>query len=98
MNAYFDTPNGLLKCTDPSNNCGDKIKFYDGSIWYLLPNMTVKFEGGRNKKCLKFYKSKFVAMRCTDVRRMVCLLTCCKLDFFDVYEKIVNNMIAFFLS
>ena len=81
VNAYFDTPNGLLECKDPSNNCENKIKFYDGSIWNLLPDMTVDFRSGGNKKCLKFYRSEFVALKCTTVRRMVCLLTCCKLDF-----------------
>ena len=44
VNAYFDTSNGQLACTDVSNNCDNLVKFKDDSVWNFLQDMQVKFE------------------------------------------------------
>ena len=79
VNAYFDTPSSDLDCDDISNNCGDKINFWDHSLWTLLPGMRISF---KNKPAIKMTgvenAYEFTDANYNDYNRLVCVLDCCK--------------------
>ena len=111
VNAYFDTPSNDLDCDDITNNCGDKVKFWDHSLWTFLPEMKVSF---KNKPAIKIkgvdHSYEFSDANYNDYNRLVCVLDCCKLisrNFFSqsefqvfpscIFNFIISNL-GFYLS
>ena len=82
--AYFDTSDGKMdpECegyigSDITNNCNNKVKFKDKTLWTLLDGWKVKFED--DKTCIKFKSDKLEDSDCNSYLRMISVFDCCKL-------------------
>ena len=82
--AYFDTSDGKMdpECvgdvgSNINNNCNNKVKFSDHTLWTLQSGLDVKFE--KDKTCIKFKNNyRFEDENCNVYLRLVVIFDCCK--------------------
>ena len=82
--AYFDTSDGKMdpECVGDigssiTNNCNDKVKFSDHTLWTLQSGLDIKFE--KDKSCIKFKNNyRFEDENCNGYLRLVVIFDCCK--------------------
>ena len=94
LNTYLDTGNGYLSNSQlceqnpVTNNCNDLVKFHDGTTFNMFPGTYAKLDDD-DKKCIKMKSSshgyKLETEHCSAEKRMVCLLDCCKLFYYEPF-------------
>ena len=94
LNAYFDTANSRLSCYTPIGNCGDKVKWYDGTVFEMSIYMEIEFKG--LARCISYEKNedKFKDSGCNSKKFSVCQLTCCKQFFvLETFWQLIHSIL-----